>query len=74
MRIHRILTALLGAAALCGSAHADYPEKTVRIVVPFAPGSGSDTLMRIMAQKLTDSMGRPFIVDNKPGAGGNVGL
>lgn len=74
MRISRTVAALVSVVALCGSALADYPEKPVKIVVPFAPGSGSDTLMRIMAQKLTDSTGRPFIVDNKPGAGGNVGL
>jgi tripartite-type tricarboxylate transporter receptor subunit TctC len=56
------------------AAQADYPEKPVKVVVPFAPGSGSDTLMRLMAQKLSDGSGRSFVVENKPGAGGNIGV
>jgi len=51
-----------------------YPAKPVRIVVPFAPGGGSDFIARFIAQRLTETMGKQFIVDNKPGAGGVIGI
>jgi tripartite-type tricarboxylate transporter receptor subunit TctC len=67
------LLALLGAA-ICslGPARADYPERPVTIVVGFPPGGPSDTLARIVAKKLSELLGQPFIIDNRPGAGGNV--
>lgn len=51
----------------------EYPAKTVRIIVPFAPGGGSDFIGRFIAQKLSERLGQQFIVDNRPGAGGNLG-
>ena len=69
--------ALLGLliALTCGLAHAQaYPIKPVRIVVPFAPGGGTDLMARFVAQRLTASSGSPFVVDNKPGAGGLIGI
>ena len=52
---------------------AGYPEKTVRLVVPYAPGGASDILARVLSQKLSENLGQPFMVDNKPGAGGSIG-
>jgi tripartite-type tricarboxylate transporter receptor subunit TctC len=54
-------------------AQSGWPNKPVRIVVPFAPGGTTDILARAMAPELSQAFGQQFIVDNKPGAGGNVG-
>lgn len=51
----------------------DYPSRPVRIVIPFTPGGGSDSLGRVVAQKLSEAFRQQFIVDNKPGAGGSIG-
>ena len=62
------------SAALAGSVLAQaWPAKTVRIVAPFAPGGTADTLGRIAAAKLTESLGQSFVVENRPGAGGMLG-
>ena len=50
-----------------------YPNKPIRLVIPQAPGGGSDTIGRFIAQKLGDSLGQPVVVDNKPGAAGMLG-
>jgi tripartite-type tricarboxylate transporter receptor subunit TctC len=63
---------LVLAAAVAVAAAADYPDRPVTIVVGFPPGGASDILARIIADKLGSLLGQPFIVDNRPGAGGNV--
>lgn len=75
------MRAALGAftAALCVLATDPvlaqaYPAKTVRVVFPFPPGGPTDLLGRAIAQKLSDQMGQPVVADNRPGAGGNLGL
>ena len=55
------------------SAAQGYPAKTIRMIVPLAPGGSVDNLARVLAQKLTDSMGQQVYVDNRGGASGNVG-
>ena len=61
--------------AIWGAAHAQekYPARPVTIIVPQAAGGANDTIARVIAQKLTEQMGQPFVIDNRPGAGGNVG-
>ena len=70
----RLIAALLLASALLPAHAQSYPAKPVRIIVPFAPGGGSDFIGRFIAQRLSDSFGRQVIVENKPGAGGMLGV
>ena len=59
---------LVLAAALAFPAQAAYPEKPIRFIVPSAPGGSPDVLMRILVQQMSQQMGQPFVVENKPGA------
>src|SRR6185295_7449670 len=66
---------LLVLACVAQRAHAqDYPQKPVRFIVGFSPGGGSDILARLLSEKLAESWGRPFVVDNRSGAGGTIAL
>jgi tripartite-type tricarboxylate transporter receptor subunit TctC len=71
---HRFLVAVAGLllAAVPASAQ-DWPTKTVRIVVPFGAGSTPDVVARLIADYLQKKLGEPFVIDNKPGASGNIG-
>ncbi len=69
-----LLPALLLAATAGVQAQTSWPTKTVTIVVPFAPGGGTDIGTRVLAQRLSQIWGQSVVVDNKGGAGGNLGL
>jgi tripartite-type tricarboxylate transporter receptor subunit TctC len=73
--VTRFSLALMLFGGLLNIAHSQttYPTKGLRIVVPFAPGGATDVLARISAQHLTHVWGQPVVVENKPGAGGNIG-
>jgi len=71
--MHRILMGALLVLAPLAVAAQDWPAKPVRFVVPFPPGGSVDPLARLVGAKLGDSLKQPFIVENKPGAGGTVG-
>ena len=69
------LVALLAGLSVVGQAQAQstYPQKPVRLIVPFAPGGASDILARTLGQKLSETTGQSFVIENKPGAGGTLG-
>ncbi len=74
-RRHWLQAAFVGTAlAFAGSAMAqNYPSKPIRLVVPFTPGGVTDTSGRLIAEQLSKRLGQQVVVDNKPGASGNIG-
>ncbi len=72
MMLSRILLAATLAFALAAHAQ-DYPTKPIKIIVPFTPGGGTDRIARIVAERLQKKWGQSVIVENRGGAGGNIG-
>ncbi len=72
---HYFDRAVLGAAAalFAAGALAQYPAKPVKVIVPYPPGGPTDIVARVVAQKLSEQTGQQFVVDNRAGAGGNIG-
>jgi len=73
MSFIRRITLALAALAVASTAFAKYPEKAIKIIVPYPPGGTSDILARAVGQKLSEQWGQPVVVENKPGATGNIG-
>lgn len=71
--VGNVVFASLASCALGATAQEKYPNRPVTMIVPQAPGGANDTVARIVAQKLTENLGQQFVVENRPGAGGNVG-
>ena len=69
----RSLLAALLVASLANAAFADYPDRPIKLIVPFAAGAGTDAVARFTAQKIEEQLKQPVVVDNKPGAAGAVG-
>jgi len=69
----KIMLVLAAIVLACATARADYPTRQIRLIVPFAPGGGTDVLARILAQRLSEKWGRPVVVENQPGASGSIG-
>ena len=78
MPIRSLFAALLAAAVVCqapaASAQAKYPNRPIRLLIPFAAGGGTDVVARIVGQRLSETIGQPIVVEAKPGAGGAIAV
>jgi tripartite-type tricarboxylate transporter receptor subunit TctC len=72
-KISFIAGVLFASMTAQGMAQSNYPLRSIQIIVPFTVGGGNDLLARVLAEKLQKRWGQPVIVENKPGAGGNIG-
>ena len=69
-----LVLAALGCLSGLSPAQSSYPRQPIRLVVPFPPAGGTDTVSRLMAEKLRQTTGWAIVIENKPGAGGNIGI
>jgi tripartite-type tricarboxylate transporter receptor subunit TctC len=74
LRAAALFTALIAVPTATVAQSAKWPDKPVRAIVPFAPGGGTDVVARFIAPKLAEEFGQQFIIDNRPGAGGSIGV
>ncbi|MGH8661308.1 MAG: tripartite tricarboxylate transporter substrate binding protein [Burkholderiales bacterium] len=72
MKRSMAIALMLALGAAMPAQSQEYPAKTIRVVVPFPPGGGSDTIARLVTQKLTGALGQPVVIDNRAGASGNI--
>jgi tripartite-type tricarboxylate transporter receptor subunit TctC len=70
----KVLVFLFGLIPSLAMAQSSYPSKAIRVIVPFAPGGASDFVARIMQPRMGELLGQPIVVENKPGAAGNIGV
>ena len=68
----RAVLCVFAAAISHAAVAADYPNRSVRVIVGLTAGSGVDVMARVVGQKLAEATGQPFIVENRPGAGSNI--
>ena len=69
----RALVAITGLAAVAGASAQQYPNRSVRLIIPFSAGGAADVPGRILGQRISESMGQQLIIDNRPGAGSTIG-
>src|SRR3990172_9847380 len=69
-----VFPALIGFICVTASVAQTYPNRPIRFILPYPPGGGADVIGRMLAQELAESLGQSVVVDNRPGAGGNIGM
>lgn len=69
-----IAGAMAGAATRAAVAQQDYPNRALKLVVPYPPGASTDQLARIVGLRISQALGQPVVVENRGGAGGNIGI
>src|SRR5512132_1562601 len=71
--LRKALVAAIACAAIAAQAQT-YPTKPIRVIVTFAPGGSSDTIARLISPRLSERLGQPIVIENRPGGGGSIGV